>query len=435
MVLAASGASSTSKTLQASPSTLHMGLDGYVWWIGVVENRKDPLKLGRAQVRIHAWHTADKAAMPTETLPWAQAVQPINATHGNVVPPKEGTTVVGFFMDGKEGQIPVMTGILNGIPSEKVPSSKGFSDPGTDLESRPKLPGQQQASTYPVKINEPMTINLARNEMLEGANSYIDIRNITRAKSVTTATALIPDVSSLAKSFTLPSLSSLQLPEISDLTGALEGELNSAISGLQSQVTGQIASAQAQLQQVQSIADNVLSIPDNLDTELQNIVNDLNFKSLSSFIPKSEPTWEEPLAPYDADYPYNIVSQTESGHVTEIDDSPGAERIHVRHRTGTYDEMQPDGSRVTHVFGNNYHIVAKDENVTISGVCNITINGDANLYVKKNLRQVVEGDAVMEFKKNLRVTVGENFIIENGKDFVHGAGGTQTWSSNIYTFK
>ena len=435
MVLAASGASSTSKTLQASPSTLHMGLDGYVWWIGIVENRKDPLKLGRAQVRIHAWHTADKAAMPTETLPWAQAVQPINATHGNVVPPKEGTTVVGFFMDGKEGQIPVMTGILNGIPSEKVPSSKGFSDPGTDLESRPKLPGQQQASTYPVKINEPMTINLARNEMLEGANSYIDIRNITRAKSVTTATALIPDVSSLAKSFTLPSLSTLQLPEISDLTGALEGELNNAVSGLQSQVTGQIASAQAQLQQVQSIADNVLSIPDNLDTELQNIVNDLNFKSLSSFIPKSEPTWEEPPTPYDADYPYNIVSQTESGHVTEIDDSPGAERIHVRHRTGTYDEMQPDGSRVTHVFGNNYHIVAKDENVTISGVCNITINGDANLYVKKNLRQVVEGDAVMEFKKNLRVTVGENFIIENGKDFVHGAGGTQTWSSNIYTFK
>lgn len=434
MVLSASGASSTSKTLQATPSTFHMGLDGYVWWIGIVENRKDPLGLGRAQVRIHAWHTSDKAAMPTASLPWAQAGQPINGTHGNIIPPKEGTTVLGFFLDGKEGQLPIMTQILNGVPSEKVPSSKGFSDPGTDLEFRPKLPGQSP-STYPKKINEPMSPNLARNEMLEGANSYIDIRNITRAKEVTTATALIPDVSSLAKSFTLPSLSSLKLPEISDLTGGLEGEINNTLSSLQSQAEGQISGIQSQLQQVQSIADNVLSIPDNLSDELQNIVNDLDFKSLSDIVPKSEPTWEEPPAPYNAEYPYNVVTQTESGHVTEVDDTPGAERIHVRHRTGTYDEMQPDGSRVTHVFGNNYHIVAKDENVTISGVCNITINGDANIYIKKNMRQVVEGDAVMEFKKNLRITAGENLIIENGKDFVHGTSGTQTWSSKTYTFK
>jgi hypothetical protein len=134
-----------------------------------------------------------------------------------------------------------------------------------------------------------------------------------------------------------------------------------------------------------------------------------------------------------------------------MDDTPGAERIHVRHRSGTYDEMQPDGSRVSHIFGNGYHIVAKDQNITISGVCNITVNGDANFYVKKNLRSVVEGDAVMEFKKNLKMVVGENFIVQgnqdliqkvsgsilvdNGKDFVHGSAGKQTWSATKYTFK
>lgn len=427
MVLSAGGASSTSKTLQATPSTFHMGLDGYVWWIGVVENRKDPLGLGRAQVRIHAWHTADKAAMPTSSLPWAQAGQPINGTHGNIVPPKEGTTVLGFFLDGKEGQIPVMTQILNGVPSEKIPPSKGFSDPGTDLDSRPKPPGQKQAATYPQKINEPMSPNLARAEMLEGANSYLDLRALTSVK-VQTATAFIPDVSSLAKSFTLPDLSSLKLPEISDLTGALEGEIDSALSGISSDI-------QSQLQEVGNIANNAFSIPDNLDSQLQSIVDDLKLSELANFSSTSTPTWEEPPPPYDAAYPYNVVTQTESGHVTEMDDTPGAERIHVRHRTGTYDEMQPDGSRVCHIFANNYHIVAKDENISISGVCNITINGDANFFVKKNVRSVVEGDAVVEFKKNLRLTVGENLIIENGKDFVHGTSGTQTWSSKIYTFK
>jgi hypothetical protein len=512
MVLAASGASSsTSKTLQAAPSTLHMGLDGYVWWIGVVENRKDPLKLGRAQVRIHAWHTADKAAMPTETLPWAQAVQPINATHGNVVPPKEGTTVVGFFMDGKEGQIPVMTGILNGIPSEKVPSSKGFSDPGTDLESRPKLPGQQQASTYPVKINEPMTINLARNEMLEGANSYIDIRDVTRIKTVVTATSLIPDISSLVKAITLPipglssfigalggivsGLTSGLVGSISGtignitsgitsglsgitgsisgsvtgaigsatsgISGAVGGTLNNAVTNISGAATGAINNVTGQItgsienavggavggvtQSIDSTisgaseslqqAVNGFNIPQNLSSDLKNIVNDLKLPSLVNFSSSSTSTWEEPKSPYNAQYPYNVVTQTESGHITEYDDTPGAERIHIRHRTGTYDEMQPDGSKVTHVFGNNYHIVAKDENILISGVCNITVNGDANFLIRKNMRHVVEGDAVYEFKKGLRITVGENLIVENGGDFIHGTVGTQTWASNIYTFK
>ena len=32
------------------------GLNGFIWWMGVLENRIDPLKLGRCQVRIFGWH-------------------------------------------------------------------------------------------------------------------------------------------------------------------------------------------------------------------------------------------------------------------------------------------------------------------------------------------------------------------------------------------
>ena len=34
--------------------------DGFNWWIGVVENRQDPEKLGRCKVRIFGYHTDSK---------------------------------------------------------------------------------------------------------------------------------------------------------------------------------------------------------------------------------------------------------------------------------------------------------------------------------------------------------------------------------------
>ena len=36
-----------------------MGQDGFVWFIGVVEDRNDPSKLGRVKVRCLGFHTED----------------------------------------------------------------------------------------------------------------------------------------------------------------------------------------------------------------------------------------------------------------------------------------------------------------------------------------------------------------------------------------
>ena len=45
-----------------------MGKNGFVWWYGVVEDRKDPLYLGRVRVRCIGWHTDDKDLIATEDL-------------------------------------------------------------------------------------------------------------------------------------------------------------------------------------------------------------------------------------------------------------------------------------------------------------------------------------------------------------------------------
>ena len=33
------------------------GLNGFVWWVGEIEDRVDPLNMGRVRVRIFGWHT------------------------------------------------------------------------------------------------------------------------------------------------------------------------------------------------------------------------------------------------------------------------------------------------------------------------------------------------------------------------------------------
>ena len=98
-----------------------MGKDGFVWWQGVVEDRQDPLYLGRCRVRILGWDTEDKVKMPTEELPWAFPIQPITSaaqTGVGLSPtgPVEGTFVVGFYRDGEDAQEPVFFGTLGGIP-------------------------------------------------------------------------------------------------------------------------------------------------------------------------------------------------------------------------------------------------------------------------------------------------------------------------------
>ena len=48
------------------------GKNGFIWWVGFVEDRMDPLKLGRLKVRCVGWDADNKMQLPTDALPWAQ---------------------------------------------------------------------------------------------------------------------------------------------------------------------------------------------------------------------------------------------------------------------------------------------------------------------------------------------------------------------------
>ena len=82
-----------------------LGFNGFLWFIGVVEDRNDPLYAGRLRVRIVGVHTQDKGALPTADLPWALCVLPITASGISGIGQSatglvEGSWVIGFFRDG-----------------------------------------------------------------------------------------------------------------------------------------------------------------------------------------------------------------------------------------------------------------------------------------------------------------------------------------------
>jgi hypothetical protein len=92
-------------------------------FIGKVENRNDPLKLGRCQVRVMGVHDENPAILPTIDLPWAMPISPVNsaASAGIGVSPTGivlGSIVLITFTD-KDDQTPVILGTLAGVPQNQ----------------------------------------------------------------------------------------------------------------------------------------------------------------------------------------------------------------------------------------------------------------------------------------------------------------------------
>jgi hypothetical protein len=114
-------------------------------------------------------------------------------------------------------------------------------------------------------------------------------------------------------------------------------------------------------------------------------------------------SWSEPASAYGAQYPYNKVQQTESGHVMEWDDTPSAERIHIFHRAGSFIEWHPDGTVVYKNMKHGYLLTMGDQFIKVSGNCHIAVDGDATIFAKKNVHVQSEQDVNIQAKGNFNV--------------------------------
>lgn len=152
-------------------------------------------------------------------------------------------------------------------------------------------------------------------------------------------------------------------------------------------------------------------------------------------------TWDQPINPYNALYPYNHVYESESGHVVEYDDTAGNERTHRYHKSGTFEEVDVNGTRVTRIVGDDYTILERNgfifingkANVTIEGTCNVKIAGNCNLEVDGDLNTLVHNDATIGIAGNLKLAVGGDIDIRSLGDMKLQGADVHMKGTNIHT--
>jgi len=334
-----------------------MGLDGFVWFTGVVEDRNDPDALGRVRVRCLGFHTEDLNDIPTADLPWATVMHPVTdpSMQGLGNTPSflvEGSWVVGFFSDAREKQQPIIMGTLPGKPTNTSDPSKGFNDPRGAGSIQDYYAGTPTYGPYPLsrKLKEPDTNRLARGEMSE---KHLQLRKRRKNRQTGIQTA------------TQPFLSTVSDEAVQEDRGSFDE-------------------------------------PHPKDVDYNSVDNDF------------EGIYRSGL------YPYNHVFESECGHITEVDDTPGAERTFRQHKTGTYEEVIADGTKTTKVIGNNFEIIMNDSNVYVGGNVNLTIGGTVRHLVKGDYHLEVEGNYTQKIHKNMRTKIGAGEIGGNLEEEIKG---------------
>ena len=345
-----------------------MGEDGFIWFVGVVEDRNDPLKIGRVRVRCLGFHTDNVSQLPTKDLPWAHVMHPttdpsmqgLGNTPSWLVP---GTWVVGFFRDVDQKQQPIIIGSLPGIPEHEANNADGFNDPRGIDTVQEDYRGEPMFGPYPGErssghdTGESDTSRLGRGMDSEEHNSLID-RRTERLRG------------------------DPEPPE--------EPEDPNDKTGIPTATKPYLF---------------------NVSTETEQDLEERGY-------------WEEPhpkgivadANPYKSGaYPYNHVLETESGHVFEIDDSPDYERLFRQHRSGTFEEIHRNGDMVTKIVGDNYEIVMGSENIVIKGNQNITVEGDVRQLIKGDYILEVEGNYFRKIHNNERTKVGALVDEETGE--------------------
>ena len=290
------------------------------FYSGIVENRLDPLRTGRVQVRVHGVHNPDKTLLPTEDLPWAVTIQAatsagISGVGDSPVGILPGTTVFVVFADGESKQIPVIIGTIAGIGKGSTNNQRGFGDPD---------------GTYPLQNFEE------RSE--------------------------------------IPALASVD-------------------------------------------EDNIDETPSSETVPVGRV-----------------DVFQTPTSSYQAEYPFNRVIRTESGHQLELDNTPNAERVRLAHRTGTEFEMQPDGDRVVRVVKDDYELVAGNDYLYVKGDTSITVEGNIQILCQSNAEVITNENLALKVGGDMCALVEGTLSIEGKNDVFLTSGGTLNLSGEQIQF-
>ena len=502
-------------------------------YTGKVENRNDPLKLGRCQVRVMGVHTSDASVLPTHDLPWSHPVNPVaSSSVGGVgissTGIQEGSIVIVWFADGdKSQQLPIILGSVAGIPQDdsanplSVQQSEITFDENTQQAVIPNVP-EPDVTGEPADLNNQLTgarpartftlsdagVNLIKQFEGFSATAYVDNTQYSigygsgtwRGQPVTpsypgtvTEAEAAQELKSLAeKTFGAAvkrNVRALITQQMYDAMVSLSYNIGTGGFG-RSTVVAEInrqnyeASASA-FNMWNKSAGNVLpalvrrrraeeqfflsggipngsgdtvpaagyegntgntavgdAAPDGgiignptsvqsgnygASTGVPSYFNepDTNRLARHEDIDKTSvyqkeagrwrgaerfdgTTWNQPEIPYNSDYPFNKVTATESGHVFELDDTPRAERINLYHRTGSYYEIDHNGTQINRTVGDRYDFNERNHYEALHGSKIMYVEGEVDVVVKNGAKLNIQGQCDIVVNGNANVTVGGN---------------------------
>lgn len=455
-------------------------------YTGCVENRQDPLKLGRCQVRVVGLHNHDKSELKTEDLPWAFPMQPLTSAAMSGIGhsplgPVEGTWVVLIFRDDDEQQ-PIILGSIGGIPQpagtidqdndQMILKEDGMIVPAdqhtiTDSNGNTVSNNSPDAAAEELTgLNPASSYTLSQSGIDEIKKNYPALSDVEIQDYV--ATNIAPAIKSAVKSPVsqsmfdgLCALAYNTTPEtvtnssmMVDLNSGKYLDAATAFNGLNPDTAQKDLFLKDGVPNVAGELSPVASTtaPVDSSTTSSGLTNDgtamsIGFKDPNGKYPlyigepdtnklarhedikktivykkeltrqKNIPTsdgrtWNQSPIPYNSKYPYNHVFMTESGHVMEFDDTENSERIHLYHKSGTFTEIDANGTQVNKIIGDKYEILERNGKVYIKGKLDVTIDGDHNVKINNALNIEVMGNVNMNVHGDMNTNVRGDYKVK-----------------------
>jgi len=145
----------------------------------------------------------------------------------------------------------------------------------------------------------------------------------------------------------------------------------------------------------------------------------------------TDKVWSEPQSAYATKYPHNRVIET-AHHSIELDDTPGGERITIRHKEGSYVQIDSKGNVAEKSVGAKHDITKLNKYEGVGHHHVVTIGGDAHVYVKGNKTEEIEGNYNLLVHGTTNITAGTQLNL-NGSEQVQMRAADVNIQANVGT--
>ena len=376
-------------------------------YFGVVEDRNDPLMIGRVRVRVHGLHTHIKTLMSTMDLPWSTVIMPVTTAglggFGETPSLVEGTSVVGVFTDDDKQQF-IVLGVNQGISQDgfienekgelfKNTVDAGFNDPrrnhtseytDTAEDTTPEhAPNRAYGMKYDLGFYPHLLKTLEFNYFGKRKTISMEYQDEEKVVDDKPYYPLITNASDI-------NTFSAQL-DAKDSHKVLQRDLSKLDMG------PELGKHAPLLENVSAEVEKMLR--EDAEKKGINLEETIKFPDDSHINPR---------------YPFNKATYTESGHLFELDDTRNYERVSLQHRRGTYFEWDQNGNSISRVAKDNYTVICGDNNLWVSGNVNIRVMGDANLHANGNVNVKGYQSGKVDVSKDLHLRAGTgNLTLES----------------------